>query len=99
MDVLGALTGSKGCQGLAFATETQFTITYLLGILMPILESETHRDKREWLSNFLWHWRNSGALTDETAEAVLHVLATERGKTGAWQCPDPQDLLQILETS
>ena len=67
-------------------------------MLMAILESETHREKREWLSNFLWHWRNSGALTAETAEEIMRILEQEPGKTEPCRFPDPKALLQSLET-
>ena len=66
---------------------------------MATLESETYREKRDWLSDFLWQWRGSGALTGETAEAILRILEQEPGKTEPWKRPDPQDLLQSLETS
>ena len=65
---------------------------------MAILESEIYREKREWLSDFLWHWRHSGALTGETAGEVLRILEQEPGKTQPCQFPDPKALLQSLET-
>ena len=63
------------------------------------MNQEYQLEKRAWLSEFLWHWQDSGALTGEAAEAVLHVLEQEPGKTGPCQYPDPKDLLQGLETS
>jgi len=65
---------------------------------MAILESETYRKKRDWLSDFLWHWRDSGALTGETAEEILRILEQEPGKTEPCQLPEPKALLQMLET-
>lgn len=52
-----------------------------------------------WLSSFLWHWQSSGAQTGDTAKAILQILEEESGKTGPCQFPDPQVLLQELETS
>ena len=66
---------------------------------MDMQESELHRKKLEWLSSFLWHWQNSGVLTAETAETLLHILQQEPGKTEPCQFPDARDLVRNLETS
>ena len=58
----------------------------------------TDQETVVWLSSFLWHWEDSGALYDETAEAILRTLQEVDGQTQPYRYPDPKVLLQSLET-
>jgi hypothetical protein len=53
-----------------------------------------------WLARVLWHYEDSGALGDETADAILKALETclpISEKTLSCPLPDPSALVQTIE--
>ena len=52
----------------------------------------------EWLQSFLWHWQDSGVLTDEAAEIILCNLQQASEQKQSYRFPDPESLLKTLES-
>ena len=50
----------------------------------------------EWLQSFLWHWQDSGVLTDEAAEVILCNLQQAFERKQSYRFPDPESLLKTL---